>query len=345
MISDELEGSRQMETLDRMAVWRFADVYEWMDRVRSGFAPLIVTCCLNGGVHGKEANAALPEKPEEIAASAEEAYNAGASVVHVHPRSPSDWASTSGDGEFNLRVNALIRERCPDIVINNTTGGGPYTTMEDRFRMLDAMPEMASLNLGPDMSRFRLKERAEAFGHPRADVDADICVPFTYGVIESLAGGMLERGIKPELEVYHSGEYWVSRELISRRLIQPPYVHQFVMGYQTSMFPTPANVCRLVDELPEGSMFMVCGIGPFQLPMTTLSILMGGHARVGLEDNVYYRRGQKLRGNGEAVERTVRIARELNREVATPAEARIMLGLAPEPRAYEAATTTDGFST
>jgi 3-keto-5-aminohexanoate cleavage enzyme len=324
------------------ASWRFSSPYEWMDRVQSGFTPLIITCALNGGVQGKEANPNLPETPEEIARSAEAAYNAGASVVHVHIRSPENWSETSGDPEFNMTVNALIRERCPEIIINNTTGGGPSTTMDQRFAMLDAMPEMASLNLGPDMSRFQVKERPAAFDHPHPEQVFDVCLPFTYGIIEELAAGMLERSIKPELELYHSGQYWVARELIQKQLIQPPYVHQFVMGYQTSAFPTPENVCRLVAELPDGSIFFVCGIGPFQLPMTTLSIVLGGHVRVGLEDNIYYRRGQRLRGNGEAVERTVRIARELNREVAAPAQAREMLGLPATPSRYPDSSVAEG---
>lgn len=317
------------------AVWRFRDTYEWMDHVQSGFGPLIITCCLNGGVQGKESNPAIPETPDEIAASAEEAFNAGASAVHVHIRDPRDWASTSGDGEFNYEVNAGIRARCPDLIINNTTGGGATTTMEQRFRMLEAMPEMASLNLGPDMSRFRLKERAAELEHPHPALEFDECIPFTYGIIEGLAREMQSRGIRPELELYQPGHYWVTRDLVAKGLLEPPYVHQFVMGYQTSIHPTPANVCRLIDELPASSLYFVCGVGPFQLPMTTLSILMGGHVRVGLEDNIYYRRGQKLRGNGEAVERTVRIARELNREIATPLEAREMLGLDRHPRQYQ----------
>jgi 3-keto-5-aminohexanoate cleavage enzyme len=333
-----------MVTLNGGATWRFADAYEWMNRAQAGFGPVIITCCLNGGIQGKESNPALPETPEEIAASAKEAYDAGASVVHVHVRSPEDWSVTSGDGEFNHRVNALIRERCADLIINNTTGGGPTTTMEDRFRMLDALPEMASLNLGPDMSRFRVNERPGTLSSPHPELEMDVCMPFTYGIIEGLAGAMLERDVKPELELYHSGQFWVSRELIRRGLIEPPYVHQFVMGYQTSAFPTPHNVCRLVDELPEGSIFFVCGIGVFQLPMTTLSMLMGGHVRVGLEDNVYYRRGQKLAGNGEAVERAVRIAGELNRDVATPAQARAMLGLNAEPRRYDSEPVAEGIT-
>ena len=199
--------------------------------------------------------------------------------------------------------------------------------------MLDGKPELASLNLGPDMSRFRIKERSAEFLHPHPDQEFDICAPYTYGILEQLAAEMLDRGIKPEMELYHPGQYWVSRDLIEHGLIQPPFIHQFVMGYQTSSFPTPANVCSLIEELPEGSIYFVAGIGHFQLPLTTLAILMGGHVRVGLEDNIYYRRGQKLKSNAEAVERTVRIARELNREVASPAEARELLGIG-KPSSY-----------
>jgi 3-keto-5-aminohexanoate cleavage enzyme len=335
------DGGANGESNGRV-VWRFSDPYEWMDQVQSGLPPLIITCAINGGIQGKEANPALPETPEQIASSAQQAYDAGASVVHVHVRSPENWSVTSGDPEFNMKVNSLIRERCPEIIINNTTGGGPSTTMEQRFAMLDAMPEMASLNLGPDMSRFQIRARPPEFDHPHPEQVFDVCMPFTYGIIDELAGGMLERGIKPELELYHSGQYWVTRELIQRQLVRPPYVHQFVMGYQTSAFPTPENVCRLVAELPPESVFFVCGIGAFQLPMTTLSILMGGHARVGLEDNVYYRRGQRLSGNGEAVERVVRIARELNREIASPAQSREMLGLPPTPSRYPEAPLAEG---
>jgi 3-keto-5-aminohexanoate cleavage enzyme len=99
------------------------------------------------------------------------------------------------------------------------------------------------------------------------------------------------------------------------------------MGFPTSIFPTPANVLQMAHELPEGSLFFVAGIGPFQLPLTTLSMLLGGHVRVGLEDNIYYRRGSKASGNGELVARAVRLAEELQRPVASAAEARTLLGL------------------
>ncbi|MFI5958890.1 3-keto-5-aminohexanoate cleavage protein [Cryptosporangium sp. NPDC051539] len=308
----------------------------WIEQVRTGLPPLIITCCLNGGVQGKESHPGLPETPAELARSAKEAYDAGASAVHVHPRNPEDWSESSGDPDFNYEVNALIREACPDLIINNTTGGSASTTMEQRFAMVDANCEMASLNLGPDMSRFRVPERSAPLEHPHPAAEYDLCIPFTYGTIEGLAAQMHRRGIRPEMELYNPGQFWVSNELIRKALIEPPYVFQFVMGYQTASFATPEALVALARDLPDGAVYFVAGVGVHQLPMTTMATIMGGHVRVGLEDNLYYSRGVKLTGNGQAVERAVRIAREVNREVASPAQARETLGLSSVPSTYEA---------
>jgi len=323
-----------------LRTWRYADVYKWMEKVHAGFDPLIITCCVNGGLQGKEANPALPETPEEIATQVQEAYNAGASAVHIHARNPNNLADPTLDPDVWREVNAAVRSRCPDIIINNTTGGGVSTTMEERVRGLDAAPEMASLNMGPDMSRFKIPERKAPLPHPHAAQVYDECIAFTYGIIERLALRMKEMDVKPEMEVYQPGQYWATNELIQKGLVSAPYVHQFVMGYQTSIYPTPENIIAMIRELPADSVYFVAGVGVYQLPLTTFAVLMGGHVRVGLEDNIYYRRGQKLRGNGEVTERTVRIARELNREVASPAQARDILGLPSKPREFESKTTS-----
>ena len=152
--------------------------------------------------------------------------------------------------------------------------------------------------------------------------------------MEQYAEQMKLRGIRPELETYHTGGAWVVRDLIDKKLIERPYLIQTVMGSQTASYPTVENVLNLLREFPDGAIWLCSGIGPFQLHMTTLAIMLGGHARVGLEDNLYLRRGRKLRSNAEAVERTVRIAREFNRDIATPAETRSMLGLSPVPSRY-----------
>jgi 3-keto-5-aminohexanoate cleavage enzyme len=314
-------------------LWDYADTYEWMERT-SKFPPMVVTVAVNGGIHGQESHPALPETPEEIAAQAQEAYAAGASIVHIHGRDPDNRTDCTGDPEVYREINGRVRELCPDIIINNTTGGGPSVTMAGRIACLDAMPEMASLNLGPDMSRYRLAARKAPLAHPREALVIDECTSFTYGIIEELATVMREKGIKAEMELYQPGQYWVSRSLIEQGLLQPPFVHQFVMGAQTSIFPTPENLLAMIRELPADSLFSVIGLGKFQWPLVTMGIIMGGNVRVGLEDNLYLNRGEKLSGNGAAVEKVVRIAGEFGRAIATPAQARAMVGVPAVPSSY-----------
>lgn len=311
----------------------YLNPYEWMDKIGK-FDPLIITIAVNGGVQGKEANTAIPEDPDEIAASAYDAYNAGASIVHIHGRNPECLYKNSGETEVYQEINRKVRDKCKEIIINNSTGGGPITTDEDRIRILNACPEMASLNLGPDMTRFRLKTRSAPLKHPHEGLFFDECMHATYGSIEKLAEIMKEKEIKPEMEIYHPGQYWVSQELIKKGLLKPPYLFQYIMGYQTSSYPTPKNLINLVEQLPRNSVFSTVGIGKYQWLMTTMSIILGGNVRVGLEDNVYIDKGVKLRSNMEAVEKIVKIARELGREIATPAQAREMLNISPNPRNY-----------
>ncbi|NPV60741.1 MAG: 3-keto-5-aminohexanoate cleavage protein [Actinobacteria bacterium] len=315
-------------------MWDYRDPYEWMGRTRKGLPPLIISVAITGGVEGKEANENLPETPEEQAEQTYEAYKAGASIVHVHARNPEVWWMTSSNPEDYLRINAMIRDKCPDIIINNTTGGGPELTTEQRMASIYANPELCSLNLGPFVLKVPLRERAEPLPSPRPAMVYDRCIPNSYADISLYAKTMKEKGIKPEMELYHPGMYWVVQDLIMQGLIDPPYDIQFVMGFQTSSFPTPQNLLSLVNELPPQSIFFAIGVGPFQLPMTVMSVLLGGHVRVGMEDNLYYSRGRKLKNNAELVARMVRIAHELNREVATPQQAREMLGISQEPSSY-----------
>jgi 3-keto-5-aminohexanoate cleavage enzyme len=312
--------------------WRYTDSYEYMQRVRSGFPPVIICCACNGGLQGREYNAAIPETPQEIAESVAAAYEAGASMVHVHARDPGYLPGPAKRVQDWREVNDRIRQRCPDIIINNTTGGGPGMTDEERLASLDVQPEMASLNLVPDMSRFTLKERAAPLPHPRPPFEYDDCWPVSYKLVTWFATEMKKRGIKPELETYHPGGAWVIRDLIQQGLVEKPYWIQTVMGYQTSSYPTVQHVLDMLRDFPDDTIWLCSGIGPYQLPMTTLALLLGGHVRVGLEDNVYYRRGELAQSNAQLVERAARLARELGRDVATPQQARQMLGLAATVR-------------
>lgn len=307
---------------------------EFMERVRTGMPPVIICVACNGGIQGKEANEVIPETAEEIAESVHAAYEAGASMVHIHARDPKQLTEGARDTETWRDVLRKVRLACPEIIINATTGAGPGMTMAERAACLAAGPEVASLNLAPDMSRFKLKERRAPLPFPRPALEIDECIPFTYGQIHDFAAEMKKHGIKPELELYHPGCAWVVNYLIEHDLIEKPYWMQTVMGYQTGSYPTVENIIQLLKEFPDEALWLCSAIGPFQLPLTTLATLMGGHVRVGLEDNVYYSRGKKAKSNAELVQRAVRIAHELNRPVATPAQARSMLGLRAQPSQY-----------
>ncbi len=315
-------------------IWDWRNPYEWLTRMPKGLPPLIISVAITGGVQGKEAHDNLPETPEEQATQTKAAYEAGASIVHVHARNPEVWWMTSSNPEDYIKINSLIRAKCPDIIINNTTGGGPELTTEQRMASIYAGPELCSLNLGPFVLKVPLKERAEPLPHTRPAMVYDRCIPNSYADMNLYAQTMKEKGVKPEMELYHPGMYWVFNDLLAGGHLDPPYDFQFVMGFQTSSFPTPANLISLVNELPAQSIWFAIGVGPFQLPMNTMAILMGGHVRTGMEDNLYYSRGRKVTDNAELVARVVRLARELNREVATPAQAREMLGISQKPSSY-----------
>ncbi len=315
--------------------WDYRNPYEWMKRTASSTMPPLVICAaITGGVQGKEANVNLPETIEEQVEQTYECYRLGATMVHTHTRDPENWGDCTGDPGRIRELNAAIREKCPDIIINNSTSAAYGMSIEDRVACLDANPESASLNLGPDMYKLKIKARNSPLSSPRDEQNLDSCTVATYKEISHFAKMMQERGIRPEMELYHPGQYWVVRDLIAQGVIDPPYQIQYVLGYVTSSFPTPANLIGLVNELPEKADFAVAGLGPYQLPMSMMAIILGGHVRVGMEDNVYYKRGRLLKGNGEAVERVVRMATDMNREIATPQQAREMLGFSATPSSY-----------
>jgi len=320
----------------RDAIWRFRDSREYLERVRRGFPPLIICCAITGGVHGAEANPNLPETPEAQADDMYKAYKAGATAVHVHARDPkTGYATSAKRTEDFYKVNKLIRERCPDLIINNTTGAGAGFTVQERLCSLDARPELASLDVGAVPLRVKIKKRLPPLSGRDKDEEIDTFITLNYAETELYASEMKKRGIKPELEVFYPSQYWYVDNLIQKKLVDPPYLIQFVMGFAGGgIYATPWNLLQMLDELPSDALFQVIGIGPDQLPMITMGILLGGNVRVGFEDNVYYRKGELTTSNAQLVERVVRIAHELEREVATPAQAREILNISKEPSQY-----------
>jgi len=276
---------------------------------------VIVTAALTGGLHRKAAHPALPEQPAEIAQAAYEAFQEGAAIAHIHARDPE--GNPSGEPGIYKEIHDQIRAKC-NIILQDTTGGGPNLTLEERIQgVIQSGPEMASLNMGTLV-------RIHAPGALRNTVFRN-----TRDDIEAFARAMLGRGIKAEMEVYSHAMLDEVENLIEQGLVKPPYCINLVMGmrYMGAERATPKNLVSLVEFLPPDSIFNVCAVGKDQLLITTLGLLMGGNVRVGMEDNIYYRKGELARSNAQLVARTVRIIKELEIEPASPDEARQMLGI------------------
>ncbi len=286
---------------------------------------VILTIAPTGGMADKSVTPHLPTQPQEIADDVVRCWEAGASIVAVHARRPDDGATCNA--EIYGEINRLISSRC-DIVINNSTGGGISGDMVSEFapgRKEIAFEERIKGTMaGAEMCTFDPHMQNMHRG------DLELLLDTSWSRCIELGQAMKERGIKPEWEIMSLSDLnWVN-ELIGMGFDQPPYYINIVLGTHKLMSGatayTPRNLQRFVEDLPENSLFCVSGIGPAQLPSSVHSLILGGQARVGLEDNVYYSRG-RLATNVELVERMVRILHELNLEPATPTEARQMLGL------------------
>jgi 3-keto-5-aminohexanoate cleavage enzyme len=286
---------------------------------------VIVTIAPTGGMASKSMNPNLPTQPEEIAESVHRSWQAGASVAAIHARRPDDQATC--DPEIYGRINELVRERC-DIVINNSTGGGINGDMikeyapgrfeisfEERIKGVEGGAEMCTFD--PQTLSVHMNDRTLL-----NETSAEQCL--------RLGQAMRDRKIKPEWEVYSNADIVAVERLIGLGLDDPPHYINIVLGthrnFSGTLPYTPTILQRFVDDLPAGSIFGVSAIGPAQLNASVHSVLVGGHARVGLEDNLYYRHGE-LATNEQLVERMVRFLHELNLEPATPTEAREILGL------------------
>ena len=269
---------------------------------------VIITCALTGGIHGKEANPRLPEQPDEIVEQGIAAWRAGAAVLHVHARKP-DGSSTMDPAIFRVLHERLCA--ATDAVVQLTTGGSPRLPVAERVRTVHLAPEMASLNMG--LLNFFIGGEQVFFANHRSD-------------IEAFAREMAARQVRPEFEVYSAAMLDELAHLLSLGIFAPPYAVNFVLHTPTQggSRGTARNLVDMVERLADLPVsrqdlrVTVSSMGRTQLPLTTTAIAMGLNARVGLEDNVYFRRGELAESNAQLVERTVRIARALERHDPCP---------------------------
>jgi 3-keto-5-aminohexanoate cleavage enzyme len=267
--------------------------------------PLVITAALVGAETTRKHNPNLPLTPEELAAAAHDACEAGASIIHLHVRDEAGQP-TQDRGVFERTIR-LIKQRC-DAIVQVSTGGAVGMAPEERLQPVTLSPEMATLTCGT------VNFGDQVFSNP-------------FPLIRQFAAAMREYRVRPEIEVFDSGAIATAARLIALGLVDAPLHFDLVMGVPGGVPPTPRHLMCLVESLPAGSTWTVAGIGRHQLSLGHLAMALGGHVRVGLEDNVHYSRGVLAESNAQLVSRIVRIARELDRPVATPAEARKMLRL------------------
>lgn len=263
---------------------------------------LIITVALDGAEVTREQNPYLPITPVELAEDAARCRQAGASMVHVHGRL-SDGTPTQS-GQVYAEILKETRART-DIIVQTSTGGAVGMSAEERLQPVMLKPEMASLTTG-----------TVNFGRGVFENSPEM--------IEQFARTMVEQGVVPEIEAFDVGHIANALALVKQGILKLPLHFDFVLGVPGGIPGTVKNLLFMSESIPEGCTWSVAGIGRAQLPLATAAIILGGHVRVGLEDNIYYSKGV-LTSNVMLVDRVVRLARELGREVATPDEARRIL--------------------
>lgn len=264
---------------------------------------LIITAALTGAEVTRENQPNLPLTPDEIAEAAYQCYLAGASIVHIHARDAEGNPTQSYD--IYKEIKEKIELKC-NVIFQPSTGGAVWHGPEERLQPVELKPEMATLsagtcNFGPDV--FMNSEE----------------------YIEKFATKMKELGVKPEIEVFERGMIENAKKLVKKGLVDAPLHFDFVLGVPGACPGAPEDLMYMLRNIPEGSTWTVAGVGRHELPLATMGILLGGHVRVGFEDNVYYTKGKLAESNAQLVERIARIAKELGREIATPDEAREIL--------------------
>jgi len=268
---------------------------------------LIITAAISGAEVTKEHNPAVPYTVEEIGREALAAYEAGAAIIHLHVRH-DDGTPTQDVGRYAECI-AEIKRLCPDVIIQPSTGGAVGMSNAERMQPLQLVPEMATLDCGT------------------VNFGGDDIFVNTENTIKEFGAKMIEIGTKPEVEVFDKGMIDTAIRLAKQGFINTPMHFNFVMGVTGGIAASMRDLSYMVDSIPAGSTFTATGIGRHEFPMAALAIATGGHVRVGFEDNIYLSKGVLAKSNGELVAKVVRIAKELGREIATPAEARTILGL------------------
>jgi uncharacterized protein (DUF849 family) len=295
---------------------------------------VIVTAAITGSIHTPSMSPYLPLTPEQIAEEAVKVYEAGGAVAHVHVRDPKTGIPNA-DQDAYREIAVEVKKRC-DLILCFTTGGRLGEPVEKRVKVVSSLkPEMSSLNAGSlNFALFHVVDKIKDWKFPwekeYLEGTEDFIFPNTFKTMRQYLSVIGENGTKPEFEIYDVGMINNVAFLIEAGYVKKPVYLQFVMGILGGIAATPQNLTFLVESAKNAIgdfEFSVCAAGRMQFPLCTQSLILGGHARVGLEDNLYLDKGVMAKSNAEQVAKIIRIARELGLEPATPNEARKILHL------------------
>lgn len=269
---------------------------------------VIITAAVTGSRIMRDIAPNIPYTPEEITQSCVECWRAGASIAHIHVRDPRTGLGAQ-DLDLFRRVLEPLRQQT-DLILCLTTSGiaGRNLPYDERLVPLELQPELASFDAGS------INLGGGVFSNPPDFLDVT-------------AARMREKGVKPEIEVFDTGMLITALDMRDKGQLDDPLHFQFVLGTPWGAPATPKTLLHLCEMLPSDATWSVIGIGKGHLPMSMMGLITGGHIRVGMEDNIYYQRGELARSNAQFVERIVRLADGYGREVAGPAEARSILSL------------------
>jgi uncharacterized protein (DUF849 family) len=293
---------------------------------------VILTCAVTGGNVFNRKHPNFPITPEQIAQGAFEAQDAGASAVHLHVRDPSTGIGSRDPALFR-RLVSIVRGNGLSAVLNLTCGtGAEYVPSTEDDSIAGAGTDVGTV---ADRTRHIVENRPEVCSldvttQNQLDGDREFVYLHSQGTLRRMAKTFLEAGVKPEIEVFAPGDVMLANHMIGEGLFQPPPFFQIVMGTRWGLPADTETVLYMKRLLPPGALWAAFGLGAMQMPMVAQCVILGGHARVGLEDNLYLERGV-FATNGQLVARAVRIIEDLGASVATPNEARAMLGLTSVP--------------
>lgn len=300
------------------------------------FDQMIISCAVTGAIHTPTMSPHLPVTPQEIAEEAIAAAEAGASIVHVHVRDPETGEPVT-DLELFRDVAERVHDAC-DVIIQPTTGGAPMQPPEERIVVVPELePEMASCNMGSiNFGLYQLLDKYDDWEYEWEPEylagTRDLIFQNTFADLETILPIFDDHGTKPELECYDVGHLYNAKHFVDRGLIDPPLHLQFVLGIHGGIGADAANLTHMVETAErlfgDDYSFSVIGAGRNEFPLGTQALSMGGHARVGLEDNLYLGPGELAASNADLVEKIVRLGREMvGREPASPDDVREFLDL------------------